>query len=101
MVLRRLFERREAPPADASSTDDDTGVDVAAEEEELAEESPENVADVDWRGRALQSLPSGVSTGSKRPEALYGREDAEGPTHFVRSMGCRAIDSSGRTYIDC
>jgi glutamate-1-semialdehyde 2,1-aminomutase len=102
MVFRRLFERREAPPADESSTaDDDTSVDVAAEEEELADEAPEDVADVDWRGRALQSLPTGVSTGSKRPEALYGREDADGPTHFVRSMGCRVIDSSGRTYIDC
>ena len=102
MVFRRLFERREAPPADASaSADDDTGVEVAAEEEELAEEAPEDVDDVDWRARALQSLPTGVSTGSKRPEALYGRTDAAGPTHFVRAMGCRVTDSSGRTYIDC
>jgi glutamate-1-semialdehyde aminotransferase len=102
MVFRRLFERREAPPADASSTaQDDAGVEVAAEAEELAEEAPEDVADVDWRARALKWLPTGVSTGSKRPAALFGSDDATGPTHFVRSMGCRVIDSSGHTYIDC
>jgi glutamate-1-semialdehyde aminotransferase len=102
MVFRRLFERREAPPADASPTaDDDAGVEVAAEEEEFAADAPEVAADVDWPVRALRSLPTGVSTGSKRPAALYGSDTAAGPTHFVRSMGCRVIDSAGQTYIDC
>src|SRR5918992_1944859 len=102
MVFRRLFERREAPPADASPTaDDDAGVEVAAEEEEFAGDAPEVAADVDWPVRALRSLPTGVSTGSKRPAALYGSDAAAGPTHFVRSMGCRVIDTSGNTYIDC
>lgn len=102
MVFRRLFERREAPPTDVSPTaDDDAGVEVAADEEELAEEAPENVADVDWPARALRSLPTGASTGSKRPEALYGSAGATGPTHFVRAMGCRFIDPAANTYIDC
>jgi glutamate-1-semialdehyde 2,1-aminomutase len=102
MVFRRLFERREASPQDTSSAAADAGVDTAAADEQLAEEAPpEDLGDVDWHARAMRSLPAGASTGSKRPEALYGRADATGPTHFVRSMGCRFVDASGNTYIDC
>lgn len=103
MVFRRLFERREAPPADAASAPEgDASVDApAAEDENVVDEAPEDLDDVDWRARAARSLPTGASTGSKRPEALYGSADAGGPTHFVRSMGCRVVDSAGATYVDC
>jgi glutamate-1-semialdehyde aminotransferase len=103
MVFRRLFDRREAPPKDTSSAvEDDVSVESADENDELAAEvPPEDVADVDWRARAARSLPTGASTGSKRPEGLYGSADVAGPTHFVRSMGCRVIDAAGNTYVDC
>lgn len=102
MVFRRLFERREAPPADTSAPPaDDADVEVAPEDELAPDSSPEKLADVDWRARAARSLPTGASTGSKRPEALYGAADAGGPTHFVRAMGCRVTDAAGGTYIDC
>jgi glutamate-1-semialdehyde aminotransferase len=102
MVFRRLFDRREASPAEPSSAADADVDDEQASEEELLEEAaPEDVADVDWRERAARVLPTGASTGSKRPEALYGSEDASGPTHFSRAMGCRVIDAAGTNYVDC
>ncbi len=103
MVFRRLFERREAPPADTpSASDNASDVEVSADDETLADEAPaEDVADIDWRARALRWLPTGASTGSKRSEALYGAPDAAGPTHFVRATGCRVVDTAGNTYVDC
>jgi glutamate-1-semialdehyde 2,1-aminomutase len=101
MVFRRLFERREATRADAAA--DDAEVEVAPDHDEALVEGapPEDLADVDWRARAARSLPTGASTGSKRPEALYGHAEADGPTHFVRAVGCRVIDTAGATYVDC
>jgi glutamate-1-semialdehyde 2,1-aminomutase len=101
MVFRRLFERREATRADAAA--DDAEVEVAPDDDEALVEGapPEDLADVDWRARAARSLPTGASTGSKRPEALYGHAEADGPTHFVRAVGCRVIDAAGTTYVDC
>jgi glutamate-1-semialdehyde 2,1-aminomutase len=102
MVFRRLFERRDAPAADASPpATDDANVEVAAEEEPDLAAPPEDLADIDWRARAIRSLPMGASTGSKRAEALYGDAQAGGPTHFVRAAGCRVVDAAGSTYIDC
>jgi glutamate-1-semialdehyde aminotransferase len=103
MVFRRLFERRDATPADTADEAGLADVDVASDDGEgLAEDvPPEDVAEVDWHARATRSLPSGASTGSKRPEALYGRADASGPTHFVRAVGCRVVDAAGSTYVDC
>ncbi|HYD55062.1 MAG TPA: aminotransferase class III-fold pyridoxal phosphate-dependent enzyme [Gemmatimonadaceae bacterium] len=101
MVFRRLFGRSDAPaqepPADLPQADEE-------QDEELGE--PEAIdaewADrIDWRGRAAAVLPTGSSTGSKRPEALYGRTDAEGPTHFIRANGCRVVDADEQEYIDC
>jgi glutamate-1-semialdehyde 2,1-aminomutase len=56
-----------------------------------------------WAERARAVLPGGASTGSKRPDALYGAlaDDPALPTHFVRSQGCRVWDTSGRDFIDC
>lgn len=57
----------------------------------------------DWRARATYVIPGGSSTGSKRPDALFGRAvgDMSLPTHFVRARGCRVWDTEGREYIDC
>jgi len=56
-----------------------------------------------WAERARAVLPGGASTGSKRPDALYGAlaDDPALPTHFVRSRGCRVWDTAERDYIDC
>jgi glutamate-1-semialdehyde aminotransferase len=102
MVFRRLFERREAPPAEmSSSAAADVDEEAVAEEQPVDEAAPEDVADVDWRVRAARAMPTGASTGSKRAEALYGDASASGPTHFVRAVGCRVTDAEGTTYVDC
>jgi glutamate-1-semialdehyde aminotransferase len=52
----------------------------------------------DWR------VPGFTSTGSKRPEALFGGatppDDAGLPTRMVRAAGCRVWDAAGREYLD-
>jgi glutamate-1-semialdehyde 2,1-aminomutase len=59
--------------------------------------SDENV----WRPRAAAIIPGGASTGSKRPNALFGDRGAGLPTHFVRASGCRIETAEGRELIDC
>lgn len=60
---------------------------------------PEN----DWRARAADAIPGGCSTGSKRPEALYGSRslDPALPTHFERAAGCMLWAPDGRQFVDC
>src|SRR6185312_3137192 len=41
-----------------------------------------------------------TSTGSKRPEALFGGPAAGVPRAMVRSSGCRVWDADGREYVD-
>lgn len=41
-----------------------------------------------------------TSTGSKRPETLFGARSADLPSRMVRSSGCHVWDSSGREYTD-
>jgi glutamate-1-semialdehyde 2,1-aminomutase len=103
MAFKSFFGRgRDAaptPPADdldvAPSDDADAaGDDSALEEPELAPERS-------WRERAEAVLPTGASTGSKRAEALYGRADADGPTHFVGARGCHLTAADGTQYLDC
>lgn len=49
----------------------------------------------DWR------VPGFTSTGSKRPEALFGAAvDDELPSRLVRAAGARVWDESGREYLD-
>ena len=43
----------------------------------------------DWR------VPGFTSTGSKRPDALFGT-----PARMTRASGCRVWDESGREYVD-
>lgn len=65
------------------------------------EAAPEAADERSWRERAAAVLPTGSSTGSKRPVALYGSADAAGPTHFVQAVGCRVVGADEMTYIDC
>lgn len=54
-----------------------------------------------WALRAQHVIASGTSTGSKRPDALYGTALAPDlPTHARRSWGCRLETAEGRTLID-
>ena len=55
----------------------------------------------EWAARAAELLPTGASTGSKRPEALYGTTEPAGPTHFVRAVGCRVETTGGNELVDC
>lgn len=42
-----------------------------------------------------------TSTGSKRPDALFGAGDAEGlPLRMSRSLGCTVWDEAGNEYLD-
>jgi glutamate-1-semialdehyde 2,1-aminomutase len=41
-----------------------------------------------------------TSTGSKRPEALFGADHAGLPRTMTRSSGCRVWDAEGREYLD-
>ena len=114
MPFRRFFERgakREAPAADDESAveqidaDEDVEAEAEAEPDEGEYEgeasAPEDASEINWRERALVVLPTGASTGSKRPEALYGDAGAVGPTHYISASGCRLVDSHGDSYIDC
>jgi glutamate-1-semialdehyde 2,1-aminomutase len=51
--------------------------------------------------RAAATIVGGASTGSKRPEALYGRADPLGPTHFRTAAGCTVTAADGNRYTDC
>ncbi len=57
----------------------------------------------DWRSRASAIIPGGSSTGSKRPDALYGSRanDASVPSHYERASGCRVWSTDGREFVDC
>lgn len=44
------------------------------------------------------TIPGFTSTGSKRPEALFG--EAGAPVRMVRAAGCRVWDEEGREYLD-
>ena len=49
----------------------------------------------DWR------VPGFTSTGSKRPDALFGTEGGGGgPTRMTRAAGCRVWAEGGREYVD-
>ncbi|HEY2026596.1 MAG TPA: aminotransferase class III-fold pyridoxal phosphate-dependent enzyme [Gemmatimonadaceae bacterium] len=108
MVLNRLFGRGKdaaaqtpaspvPPPPDELDALDHRDDDEPAEEMAAPEDAPER----SWRERADAVLPTGASTGSKRSEALYGSGDVDGPTHFVRAVGCRVTAVDGRRFLDC
>src|SRR5260221_9493610 len=41
-----------------------------------------------------------TSTGSKRPDVLFGSSDAGLPQRMTRSSGCRVWDDGGREFVD-
>jgi glutamate-1-semialdehyde 2,1-aminomutase len=45
-------------------------------------------------------VPGFTSTGSKRPETLFGAHDPDLPSRMTRSAGCRVWDDRGREYVD-
>jgi glutamate-1-semialdehyde aminotransferase len=51
--------------------------------------------------RAANVIPGGASTGSKRPDALYGADTDFGPTHFTSAHGCRLTTAAGVELVDC
>jgi glutamate-1-semialdehyde 2,1-aminomutase len=72
-----------------------------AESQEASEELPEELPDATWAERARAVLPMGTSTGSKRPEALWGSADANAPTHYLRAAGCVVTITDDQELIDC
>ena len=51
----------------------------------------------DWRARAAAVIPGGTSTGSKRPDSMFGVGHA-GPTHITAASGCR-IRTTGDVWL--
>ena len=62
---------------------------------------PPGLADAEWRARAAATIPGGASTGSKRPDVLFGPDTNIGPTHFRSASGCRLITADGTELVDC
>ena len=50
----------------------------------------------------MARIPGFTSTGSKRPDALFGTSagSADVPARMTRSAGCRVWDEAGREYVD-
>ena len=101
---RSRGEETEAPPPapnanDADDADDDLEGDPEGPPEDTGDREP-------WGVRAALVLPGGSSTGSKRPESLYGEGalDDTLPTHYARARGCSLflIDGDGELeVVDC
>jgi glutamate-1-semialdehyde 2,1-aminomutase len=51
-------------------------------------------------GDLSQHIAGFTSTGSKRPEILFGSHDPDLPCRMLRSAGCLVWDERGREYID-
>jgi glutamate-1-semialdehyde 2,1-aminomutase len=49
---------------------------------------------------AIGAVAGFTSTGSKRPEALFGGLAADLPRTMTRASGCRVWDADGREYLD-
>ncbi len=107
MPFRRFFDRgakQPAPDAELSSEPESELEEIEEQDEEgegAPEEIPEGAPDRSWSERAAIVLPTGSSTGSKRPEALWGDAHADAPTHFTSASGCHVVDAEGDSYIDC
>ena len=108
MPFGRLFRGKTQQPTPEPEVDEAAVDETTAAEEEpdvgdVPPEWDETGEDVErsWRTRALDVLPGGTSTGSKRPEALYGEGNESGPTHYMRASGCRLTTPSDVTLIDC
>ena len=89
-------ERQPAPPdaADEDGAEGDEGI-PEGDPEAHGEREP-------WVARAAAVIPGGSSTGSKRPEALYGEGPLEDrlPTHYVRARGCSLFLADGDSQLE-
>jgi glutamate-1-semialdehyde aminotransferase len=106
MPFGRLFRGRSPEPTperDPDALTDEAAVEESGDEAEVPPEWDATGEDVErsWRARARDVLPGGSSTGSKRPEALYGEGNESGPSHYVRAAGCRLTTPTDLTLIDC
>ena len=111
MPLGRFFRKRDdvANNQDAAADEDAAAVEEGETDTEaefgegLPPEDDQDAEAVErsWRDRARDALPGGSSTGSKRPAAIYGDGNEEGPTHYARASGCHVITPSDLTLIDC
>ena len=106
MPFGRLFRGRSPEPTPEREPDaltDETVVEEGGDETDVPPEWDATGEDIErsWRARASDVLPGGSSTGSKRPEALYGEGNESGPSHYTRAAGCRLTTPSDLTLIDC
>lgn len=108
MPFGRLFRGKPEPPSperepDEVVEDDAEPADEPGEEGDVPPEWDATGQDIErsWRERAQGVLPGGSSTGSKRPDALYGEGNESGPTHYIRASGCTVTTPSELTFIDC
>ncbi len=60
-----------------------------------------DIENTDWRARAAAVIPGGASTGSKRPEALFGADTGSAPAHYLSAHGCTIEAVDGSEIIDC
>ncbi|MGI8496852.1 MAG: aminotransferase class III-fold pyridoxal phosphate-dependent enzyme [Gemmatimonadaceae bacterium] len=60
-----------------------------------------DIENTDWRARAAAVIPGGASTGSKRPEALFGSDVVSAPAHYLSAHGCTIEAVDGTEIIDC
>jgi glutamate-1-semialdehyde aminotransferase len=108
MPFGRLFRGRSKEPSpdrepDTEVSDETTDVETESETSDVPPEWDATGEDIErsWRKRAVDAIPGGSSTGSKRVEALYGDGSDTGPSHFARAHGCRLTTPGDLTLIDC
>jgi glutamate-1-semialdehyde aminotransferase len=108
MPFGRLFRGKTQQPAPEpeapqASVDEPEVPEGEADVGDVPPEWDETGEDVErsWRVRAADVLPGGTSTGSKRPEALYGKHNESGPTHYSRASGCHLTTPGEITLLDC
>ena len=104
MVFSRIFGKSQAPapPAEEAPPEE---TEAPADAESAADESYDETGEEhpDWATRASRVIVGGASTGSKRPDKIYGGriDDAALPTHYVSATGCRVVTTEGDTLVDC
>ncbi len=107
MPFGRLFRGRTPDPSPDREPEppvpDEDAADNAEAEPDVPPEWDATGEDLErsWRARARDVIPGGSSTGSKRPEALYGDGNEGGPSHYTRAQGCHLTTAGEQTLIDC
>ncbi len=103
MVFSKLFGSSGRRDADDNEPQESEGDQADAESADA--DLPEALPDHPWHERALAVLPTGTSTGSKRPEALWGSADAvadsHAPSHYISASGCELTTVDDESLIDC